>query len=396
MEMKKANPGTLPQSNAVKTVSMGLMAVGALTFVVMLKTNADRAWHAYLAAYFYFFVIAIGGLFFAAVQHLTKAGWSVNVRRFCESFTAYLPVAAVGGLLLIVGGPHLYEWMHKSEVAKDALLTHKSGYLNTTFFAIRVVVFFALWLFYRAKLVGNSLAQDKSGDESLTHSAVTWSTSFMLIFALSFSMFSVDLLMSLQPHWFSTIFGIYCFGGMFQATMASMIILITHCREKGLLDGYVDENHMHDLGKFLFAFTVFWAYIAYSQYMLIWYANLPEETIFYLPRVTGVWTFVSLALIIFKFIVPFLALLSRRAKRNTTMLVAVSLLILLMEYVDIYWLIYPNYNAKSIEVPIPEVLIFCGFAGAFVFTVTRFLSQHSIVPVKDPRIGESLHHHVVY
>ena len=396
MEAKKSTPGPLPFSPQLQSLSLGLMGIGVVTFAFMLFKNSDRAWHAYLAGYFFFFVIAIGGLFFAAVQHLTKAGWSVNVRRFAEAFTAYLPVAGVGALLLVIGGPKLYEWMHKSEVAHDALLAHKSGYLNTPFFAIRILVFFVLWLLYRSKLVGFSLEQDKTGDDSLTHRAVTWSTSFMLVFALSFSMFSVDLLMSLQPHWFSTIFGIYCFGGLFQATMASMILLILHCRSRGMLDGYVDENHMHDLGKFLFAFTVFWAYIAYSQYMLIWYANLPEETIFYLPRVTGAWTYVSAGLILFKFIVPFLALLSRRAKRNMAMLTAVSVLILVMEYVDIYWLIYPNMNKSEVVFGLPEIFIFCGFAGVFLFTTLRFLSQHPIVPLKDPRIGESLHHHVVY
>lgn len=391
-----SKPSPLAVSAGMKTMSLALALVGALTFVGMLFKNPDRAWHAYLTGYFYFFLIAIGGLFFAAIQHLTKAGWSVNVRRFCEAFTAYLPVAAVGAVVLFFGGHHLYEWMDKGKVAHDALLTHKSGYLNAGFFAVRLAVFFGLWLLYRQKLVGFSVQQDTSGDESLTHRAVTWSTTFLLVFALSFSLFSVDLLMSLQPHWFSTIFGVYTFGGLFQSTIATMILFIVYCLNKGLLTGYVDENHMHDLGKFLFAFTVFWAYIAYSQYMLIWYANLPEETVFYLPRVRGTWTLISASLILFKFIVPFLALLSRRAKRNPGYLATIAVLILVMQYVDLYWLVYPNYNSEEVVFGFPEILIFGGFAGAFIFSVTRFLSQHPIVPVKDPRLAESLHHHVVY
>ena len=192
--------------------------------------------------------------------------------------------------------------MDKAVVAADPLLQHKSGYLNTTFFVIRMVVFFGLWLFFCAKIVGTSVAQDQTGDEQITHASFRWSIPFLLIFALSFSLFTVDIMMSLQPHWFSTIFGVYCFGGLFQSTMAVMILLIVHCMRRGLLTGYVDDNHLHDLGKFMFAFTVFWAYIAYSQYMLIWYANLPEETIFYLPRLTGGWTFVSAALLFGKFV----------------------------------------------------------------------------------------------
>lgn len=393
---KRAPPGSLIVSSRLKTVCVVLMFLGVVTFAVTLLKDPGRAWHGYLAAYFFFFTIALGGLFFTAVQHLTKAGWSVNVRRFCESFTAYLPVAAVGAIGIVFGSRYLYEWMDKAKVAGDELLLHKSSYLNSNFFYFRLVLFFALWLLFAFKLVGFSVKQDETGDENLTHKTVSWSIAFLLVFALSYSLFGVDLLMSLQPHWFSTIFGVYLFGGLFQATMAAMILLIQYCQRKGLLVGFVDENHMHDLGKFLFAFTVFWAYIAYSQYMLIWYANMPEETIFFLPRLTGSWTYMSASLLLFKFVVPFLALLSRRAKRDPSMLAAVSILILVMEYIDLHWLIFPNLNSQEVLLGVPELLIFGGFAGTFVFTVTRFLSKHSLVPVKDPRIQESLHHHVVY
>lgn len=388
--------GTLPVSQKIKTISVALMFAGLLTFVFTFMKDKDRAWHAYLAGYMYVTIIAIGGMFFAAIQHVAKAGWSVNVRRYSEALTSYLPFAFVGGLILLAGGHSLYEWMDKAEVAKDALLAHKSPYLNTTFFVIRLVVFFALWMIFQRRLVGGSLAQDKSGDESITHGAVGWSIAFLLVFAISFSLFTVDTMMSLQPHWFSTIFGVYCFAGLFQSTMASMILLLIYSIRKGLLKGYVDENHLHDLGKFMFAFTVFWAYIAYSQYMLIWYANLPEETVFYLPRVTGSWAWVSAALLLFKFVVPFLALLPRWAKRSHTQLVAVAILLLVMQYVDLYWLIYPNFNSEKVVLGLPEILIWLGFVGSFVFVVTRFLGQNPIVPLKDPRIHESLHHHVVY
>ena len=393
---QRITPGPLPVSQKMKTVSMVLMFLGIVAFAVTLMRDPARAWHDYLAGYFYFFAIALGGLFFSSVQYLTKAGWSVTVRRFCEAFTAYLPVAALGAIGLLFGSHYLYDWFDKAKVASDHLLAHKAPYLNPTFFVIRLVLFFGLWLFFAKKLIGFSTKQDVTGDESLTVKSVPWSIAFLLTFALSFSLFGVDVLMSLQPHWFSTIFGVYLFAGLFQSTIATMILFIQYCQKKGLLTGYVDENHMHDLGKFLFAFTVFWAYIAYSQYMLIWYANLPEETIFFIPRVTGSWTYVSAALLLFKFVVPFLALLSRRAKRDPNMLKAVAILILIMQYVDLHWLIFPNLNAEQVLLGVPEVLIFGGFAGAFLFMVTRFLSKHPIVPIKDPRLNESLHHHVTY
>lgn len=388
--------GPLPVSKKIQSISMALMFLGALTFALTLFKDKDRAWHAYLAGYMYVTIIAVGGLFFSAIQHVAKAGWSVNIRRFSESFTAYLPVSFVGALVLLLGGHSLYEWMDKAHVAADALLAHKAAYLNTTFFVVRIFVFFGLWMFFQRKLVGGSLEQDKTGNEQITVKSVGWSIAFLLVFALSFSLFTVDTMMSLQPHWFSTIFGVYAFAGLFQSTMATMIILIIYCIRKGLLTGYVDENHLHDLGKFMFAFTVFWAYIAYSQYMLIWYANLPEETVFYIPRVTGPWAWVSAALLLFKFVVPFLALLPRWAKRSHTQLVAVAILLLVMQYVDLFWLIYPNLNTETVLLGLPEVLIWLGFVGSFVFVVTRFLGQYPIVPLKDPRMHESLHHHVVY
>lgn len=202
--------------------------------------------------------------------------------------------------------------------------------------------------------------------------------------------------MSLQPHWFSTIFGVYCFAGLFQSAIAVISLITIYFLKKGRLQGFVDENHLHDLGKYLFAFTVFWAYIAFSQFMLMWYANLPEETIFYIPRMAEGWVGVSFVLMMFKFIVPFLALLSRKAKRNMNSLAVVCVLILVMQYVDIYWLAYPNFNEHKAVFSYQEVLIFLGFLGTFIFAVTKFLSKHSIIPMKDPRQHESTNHHVVY
>jgi hypothetical protein len=258
------------------------------------------------------------------------------------------------------------------------------------------VAFFGLWLYFGKKIIGMSLQQDESGDVNLTHKMLPYSVIFLLTFALSYSLFSVDSLMSLEPHWFSTIFGVYTFAGLFQSTIATVILITVYLMKKGKLEGLVDENHLHDLGKFLFAFTVFWAYIAFSQYMLIWYANLPEETLFFMPRQTGSWVYVSVALILFKFILPFLALLPQWAKRSPNHLVAVSLLVLIMQYVDLYWLVYPNYNHDQVVFGLREIFIFLGFAGAFLYTTSQFLSKNALVPYRDPRIEESKHHHVVY
>ena len=389
-------PGTLVISSTLKTVTLVLMLLGLAGFVAALFMDRSRAWHAYLTAYFFFASLAVGGLFFTAIQHATTAGWSVNIRRLSESMTAFLPVAFVGGLVMLFGMNNLYEWMDKAVVSQDPILLHKSGYLNLPFYIFRYLVYFGCWYYFARKIVGMSLKQDENGDESLTLRLTRYGVAFLPFFALTYSFFSVDLFMSIEPHWYSTIFGVYEFSGLFQSALAFLILLTVFCMKKGILKGYVDENHLHDLGKFLFAFTVFWAYIAFSQYMLIWYANLPEETVFFLHRLNGGWVYVCLSLIFVKFIIPFFALLSRKGKRRPNYLASVAVLILIMQYVDNYWVVYPAYNNKEVVFGIPEILIFLGFLGAYLFTTFRFLSKHPVVPRKDPRQFESTHHHVVY
>ena len=383
-------------SSKMKTAIAVCLFLGAAGFLIGLMRDPSRMWMAYLVAFFYFVSLSLGGLFFAAIQHVTKAGWSVNVRRVCESFSGFIPFAAVAAGVFLIGAPKLYSWLDSAKVASDHLLSHKEGYLNGPFFVIRLIAFFAIWLLFTKIIVGKSLAQDKSGDVSITHDLVKHGVIFILLFAVTYSFFTVDLIMSTEPHWFSTIFGVYCFAGLFQITMATMIITILYLQKKGLLTGLVTEDHLHDLGKFLFAFTVFWAYIAFSQYMLIWYANLPEETIFIIPRTEGAWLPVSLLLLIGKFIVPFFALLPRWAKRNPNHLMVVSVWTLIMQYVDIYWLVYPAYFHDHLEFGLYEICLFLGFLGLFLYAMTKFLSKNNLIPVKDPRLQESMHHHVVY
>lgn len=395
-EVISKDPGQYVVSSRMKTLYTAFIFIGLIGFAVMMIKSPQRGWLAFLLAFFYFVSLGLGGLFFTAINNLTKAGWVVNVRRICESFTSFLPYAAGFGLVLLIGAKHLYVWLNKGIVSQDEILAGKSGYLNLTFFVIRLVVFFAGWLLFKKLLVGASVEQDKTGDEEITKKSVARSIAFVLFFALSYSFFAVDLLMSLEPHFFSTIFGVYAFAGMFQSTMAFMILTILYLKRKGLLGNMVTADHLHDLGKYMFAFTVFWAYIAFSQYMLIWYANLPEETFFIINRTEGAWLWVSIFLLLGKFVVPFLALLPRWAKRTPSHLTAVACLILVMQYVDLYWLSYPIFYEDEVKFSVGEIAVFLGFFGVFLFAVTKFLSTNSLVPVKDPRIEESLHHHVVY
>ena len=372
-----------------------MMGLGAASFISGLMVDEQRLWHSYLTSYFFFASMALGGLFFTAIQHSTAAGWSVNVRRVSEAMASFLPLVFVSGLVLLFAGSKLYLWLDEEVVSGDPILQGKSAYLNFEFWALRLALFTGLWILFAKKILGYSTRQDLDGKESWTHKLVPWSIAFLMVFALSYSLFSVDLLMSLEPHWFSTIFGVYCFSGLFQSALAFMILMSLFCQSKGWITGLLTIEHIHDLAKMLKGMTVFWAYIAFSQFMLIWYANLPEETVFYLHRSHGGWMEVSLGLVIFRFVVPFVALLPRWAKRSPKHLVIICTMVLITQYMDIYWIVYPNYR-ESVAFSWMELGVFIGFLGLFLFIITRFLSKNHLIPIKDPRLHESIGHHITY
>lgn len=394
-ELKSPKP--FEASLKLKSALFAMIFVGILAFVVCLMTDPIRAWQSYLLGVFFYASLAVVALFYVAIQFLTKAGWSVLPRRIFESFTAFLPVAAGLTLVLaIFGGKVLYKWLNPEYVAHDELLQHKASYLNATFLGIRLVIFYGGWIIFQKLIVGASLLQDKNGDKNIINTVVPKSIGYIVFFALSYSLFSVDLIMSLEPHWFSTIFGVYLFGGTSQAFFALVILIAIALIKGGFFNGMLNENHIHDLAKFLFGFTVFWAYIAFSQFMLIWYANLPEETIFFKHRMEGEWAIISVMLIIFKFVIPFLALLPRWTKRDYKFLSVLCLLVLMTQYMDLHWLIFPNFNDHDALFSVWEVLIFLGFTGLFGLMVTQFLAKHSLVPMNDPFLQESADHEVVY
>ena len=376
-----------------KTFLFACLGLGFITLLFGLFNPDSKAlWPPFLLNLFYFTSLSLGGVFFVAILYVTQAGWGVTVRRIAESFAQFLPWAAILSLVLIfLGGEALYEWLDAHHVAEDALLQHKSSYLNFSFWLVRTLIYFAGWIFFAYKLTQNSLRQDQDGALSWTHSSVRWSIGFLLFFALSYSLFSVDYVMSLHPHWFSTIFGVYTFAGLFQSSLALLAIVVVALRRyDSQLKKMISTDCLHDIGKLLFAFTVFYAYIGFSQFMLIWYANLPEETIFFVHRAHGGWMAISLSLFLCKFVVPFLSLLPREAKRTPATLVTVSVLVLIMQYVDDYWLIYPSLNDGEMRFGFLEVGLFIGGMGLFFLSMFRFLSKHSVVPTKDPRLHEAL------
>ncbi len=390
------NPEKYEISTRTKTLYSVCIFIGLLTFIAGLMRNPERLWTSYLTSFFFVSGISVTTLFFIALQFVTNAGWSVNIRRFMEAMTGFFPWILVGSLVYFMGVELIYPWLNGDVLANSALIRSKTGYLNFSFFAIRIVVFVLGWLVFRKYIVGNSIKQDTDGDWKHSRRNGLISIAFLVFYSLSFSIFSVDMLMSLQPTWYSTIYGVYCFVGSLQAALAFMIITLIWAIRKGLFNGLVTGEHIHDLAKYLKGFTVFWAYIAFSQFMLIWYANIPEETEFYLERAHNGWMMVSLFLLVFKFIVPFVALLPKAAKRSYGHLIAVSVLVIITQYVDIYWLVYPNFNGNIPQFSGWEIGILLGFGGLFLMTFHQFLAKNNLVPLKDPRVQESCNHQVIY
>ena len=380
----------------LQIISYVLLAIGVLIFILGFAKNPERMWTSYLVSFFFFSCMGIGGLFWSSIQNVSNAGWSVSIRRYAEGMTSFVPVILVAGLVLLVGMKTLYPWANPEIVAENPVIAAKSAFLNVGFVAVRIIIFGLGLLVFKYILVGNSIKQDQNGDEALTRKNVPVSIAFILFFAIFFSIFSVDLLMSLLPSWYSTIFGIYCFAGLFQAFLAFLALIIIFMKRAGFVKGFVTTEHLHDVVKYEKAFTVFWAYIAFSQFMLQWYANIPEETEYYIMRSQNGWMAISVILLFFRFIVPFLALLPRAAKRNENHVILVSVLILAMQYLDIFWMVYPNFFEGQMVFGGMEIGIFAGFLGIFLICLMQFFKKHNLVAIKDPRMHEALAHHVTY
>jgi hypothetical protein len=350
--------------------------------------------YAYLTAYMWGLSIVLGGLFWVTLQNLVNAKWSVVLRRAGELIATTAPVMALLALPIVLpiftGQDTIYAWANHQRVHDDHLLHHKAAYLNPTFFLIRFVLYFAFWTLLSRFFLKQSLQQDKTGSADIVGRMNKVAGPGMILFALTITFFAIDLVMSLDPYWFSTIFGVYYFASCVLAINSSLVLGAVWLRSKGRLATSVTAEHYHDLGKMMFAFTVFWAYIAFSQFMLIWYANLPEETGWYRVRFEGAWLDVSWALLIAHFVIPFFGLLSRHVKRNTRALSFWAFWVLGVIYLDMFWLIMPQYVAEQPVFGLVEILALVGIAGAVVAAVAFAARNVNLVPVKDPRLERSL------
>lgn len=368
-------------------------ALGVGGLVASLALGAAQMRHFYfswLVAFLYFLSIALGSLFFTLVLFVCRAGWGVALRRVVENVMATLPVFAVLFVPIWLGRHELFVWTDAAEVAKSPILQGKRPYLNDTFFLIRALLYFVSWSALAGYFSRQSQKQDGSGDERITRRLQAVAAPGIIVFSLTLSFAAVDWLMSLDPEWYSTMIGVYYFTGGLLASFAFLILAITAIQARGPLRGVVTIEHVHDLGKLLFGFTVFWAYIAFSQYFLIWYANIPEETAYYIHRAHGSWATIGKVLIVGHFVVPFFFLMPRAIKRSVPLLAGAALWLLVMHFMDIYWCVMPVFSEHGAHFGALDVTTMLAVGGVFLAAFGWTSSRRALVPVGDPRLAESL------
>jgi hypothetical protein len=384
---------TIPRGSAFSRLPMVGAAIGGLGLIVslVLRSGAPKQFaFSWLVAFLFFLSLALGALFFVLIHFATQAGWGIVVRRLAENTMGTLPLFALLFVPVTLGMMELFPWIHGIAEGKDHVLTGKAPYLNPSFFVGRAVTFFACWAAIALYYVRGSRSQDASGNVAISLRLRRFSGPAIIVLAITQTFAAVDWIMSLNPYWYSTIFGVYWFAGSFVSFFAFLTLMVLVLRRAGLMADAVGTEHFHDLGKFLFAFTVFWAYIGFSQYFLIWYGNIPEETIFFRSRLVGSWRSVSLLLAAAHFVIPFFFFMPRTVKRHPALLAIGASWLLMMHGVDLYWLVMPAMHPGGVSIGLLDVTTFLAVGGFFFAVLSWLMLGSPLVPIGDPRLPESL------
>ena len=388
-----ADQATIPPGhswNRLPIAGAAAAVVGAIACAVLGAANPKQFFYSWLVSFLFFCSLALGGLFFVLIQYASQGGWGIVLRRIGETIFVTLPVMAVLFVPLLFGLHDLYEWSHHEAVERDALLRWKAPFLNVPFFLIRAGLYFVIWSVIAVMYYRGSRGQDVTGDPAVSARLRRLAGPALIVLALTQTFAAIDWIMSLTPHWYSTMFGVYFFAGSFVGFIALLSVVVVAMRSAGLLDTMISAEHLHDVGKFLFAFTAFWAYIAFSQFFLMWYANLPEETIWYKARIEGSWLRISILLMVGHFVAPFFYLMGRSVKRNGATLALGGVWLLFMHFVDLYWQVMPTLHPEGFRPSLLDAAAFVTVGGCFVAAAGWLMRRQALVPLRDPRLAESL------
>jgi hypothetical protein len=376
--------------NRIPAIGAACALLGAAGCAILGPANPKQFFFSWLMSFLFFLSLALGALFFVLIQYATQGGWGIVVRRIGETVFATIPLMAVLFVPLVFGLNDLYSWSVPGAAEHDALLRWKAPFLNVPFFLTRAAIYFGCWSFIALLYYRLSRGQDATGDPAVSARLRKIAGPAIIVLALTSTFASIDWIVSLTPHWYSTMFGVYFFAGSFVGFIALLSVIAVAMRGAGLLDTVITAEHLQDLGKFLFAFTAFWAYIGFSQFFLIWYANLPEETVWFKARLEGSWQIVSLFLMAGHFGVPFFYLMGRAVKRRGWTLAVGGTWLLAMHFVDIYWQVMPTLHPEGIRPSVLDVAALLAVGGCFTAAAGWLMRRQALVPLRDPRLAESL------
>jgi hypothetical protein len=373
----------------LKRLQQRAFPVGVVLFAILVFgffSNRAQFFHSYLFAFAFWMGISVGSLALLMLQHLTGGGWGLVIRRVLEAATRTLPLMLVLFLPIIAGAHWLYSWTHAEEIAKSPALIEKSRlYLNLPFFVVRAAIYFAIWLLLSYFLNRWSLLQDQTADRQFTKRMRVLSGPGMVLFVFTVTFASIDWFMSLDPEWSSTIYGFIYVASWALSALAFVIAALAMLTKYEPLKTIVAPLHFHDLGKLLLALVMLWAYFAFSQFLIIWSGNLPEEIRWYLPRTQGAWGAIALAVVVLHFAFPFLFLLSRSLKRNPHKLVLVAGLILVMRLLDLLWMITPNFTGDVFHVSWMDIVAPVAMGGFWLGVFGWQLNKRALIPINDPQ-----------
>ncbi len=381
-----------PQLSRYQTQALiiGLVALASCAFGATM--NAEQFYQSYLFGFLFWFGISVGCLALVMLHHLVSGGWGFVIQRLLESGTRTLPLMLLLFLPIFFGMKELYLWARPEVVQADKILQHKSVYLNVPFFWLRTFGYFALWLFFTYFLNRWSHRQDQNADPSLTERLEKISGPGLVVFVLTSTFAAIDWAMSLDPHWFSTIYGILFLIGQGLSTLAFAIIMVNMLAKHRPISEVISTRQFHDLGTLMFAFVMLWAYISFSQFLIIWSGNLPEEIPWYIHRMHGGYGVFAVALLVFHFAVPFVLLMMRRMKRKAEVLVKIAVFMIVMRLVDLFWLIAPNFHPEKFHIHWMDILAPIGIGGVWLAFFFWQLQNRALLPLHDPRLQEAFQH----
>jgi hypothetical protein len=367
----------------IRALAVG--GVAAIVSIIGLVLDPNQFLRSYLFAYLFWTGMALGCLGILLLHHTVGGKWGIAIRRMCEAGARTLPFMAILIVPILLSLPALYLWA-RPEAAQDPVLQAKRAYLNIPGVIGRTILYFLVWAFYALRLSALSSRQDATGDQELAGKMKSLSAPGLVVFVFVSTFAFIDWIMSLEPHWFSTIYGAMFLIGQLLESFAFMIALTIVLSTRAPLRNYVTRQHLHDLGNLMFAFMVLWAYLSFSQFLIIWSGNLPDEIPWYLRRLRGGWGWVALTLVVFHFATPFALLLMRSVKRHANRLLRVCLLMLVVRVVDVYWVVMPSFYREQLRIHWLDFTTPVAVGGLWVALFFWQLKSRPLIPLRDPQL----------